>query len=150
MPTFVVVQPDGRELGRLSGANSGSDLATLYRKALSSWKARQADVETVERVAESRPGTETETETETLDAEASENNDARYKPWESVVRIKVVNNLTGRRMIEFGSGTVIYSTPEESIILTCAHIFHIEGSRQAVRAPPVPAQDDGGSLRRPA
>ena len=41
------------------------------------------------------------------------------KPWETVVRIKV----HGQGSIGFGSGTIIYSTPEESIILTCAHIF---------------------------
>ncbi len=128
VPTFVVVQPNGKELGRLSGANSGTDLAALYRKSLASWKATraQAEPETGERVAEA----EAEPETETLDAEAEADNDARYKPWESVVRIKVVNHLSRPTTIEFGSGTVIYSTPEESIILTCAHIFHIEGSRR--------------------
>jgi hypothetical protein len=45
------------------------------------------------------------------------------KPWETVVRIRVL----GKNSVGFGSGTVIYSTPEESLILTCAHIFKIEG-----------------------
>ena len=31
--------------------------------------------------------------------------------------------------IGFGSGTIIHSTPQESIILTCAHIFKLEGGR---------------------
>ncbi|HEU5115766.1 MAG TPA: thioredoxin family protein, partial [Isosphaeraceae bacterium] len=119
VPTFVIVQPDGQELERVSGASSGTDLAALYRKSLASWKATraQAETETGERVAEAEP------EPETLDAEAEADDEARYKPWESVVRIKVVNHLSRPTTIEFGSGTVIYSTPEESIILTCAHIF---------------------------
>jgi hypothetical protein len=49
-------------------------------------------------------------------------------PAETVVRIKV----QGAHSTGFGSGTIIYSTPEESIILTCAHIFKLEGwSKQA-------------------
>ena len=47
------------------------------------------------------------------------------KPWETVVRIRVI----GDRSTGFGSGTVIYSTPEESLILTCAHIFKIDGRK---------------------
>ena len=58
------------------------------------------------------------------------------KPWETVVRIRVQSN----RSTGFGSGTVIYSTPEESLILTCAHIFKLDG-RQAGQTVPVPAQD---------
>jgi hypothetical protein len=49
------------------------------------------------------------------------------KPWETVVRIKVHGNGS----IGFGSGTIIHSTPQESIILTCAHIFKLEGRQQA-------------------
>ncbi len=30
----------------------------------------------------------------------------------------------------FGSGTIIYSSAEESIILTCAHIFRVKGQQQ--------------------
>ena len=44
-------------------------------------------------------------------------------PWATVVRIKVQE----RGPLGFGSGTVISSTPEESIVLTCAHIFHVKG-----------------------
>ncbi len=43
------------------------------------------------------------------------------------MRIRVLNN----RSIGFGSGTIIHSTPEESYILTCAHIFKIDGRKQA-------------------
>ena len=48
------------------------------------------------------------------------------KPWETVVRIRVISP----RSTGFGSGTIIHSTPEESLILTCAHIFKLDG-RQA-------------------
>ena len=53
------------------------------------------------------------------------------KPWETVVRIRVIGN----RSTGFGSGTVISSTEKESLILTCAHIFKIEG-----RKPTAPKQ----------
>jgi thiol-disulfide isomerase/thioredoxin len=52
------------------------------------------------------------------------------KPWQTVVRIRVLSkHSTG-----FGSGTVIYSTPQESLILTCAHIFKLDGRRQVEAA----------------
>src|SRR5262249_47345568 len=49
------------------------------------------------------------------------------KPWATVVRIRVL----GAHSTGFGSGTIIHSTPEESVILTCAHIFKVDGRRQA-------------------
>jgi RNA polymerase sigma factor (sigma-70 family) len=49
------------------------------------------------------------------------------RPWESVVRIKM--HLSEKEW-GFGSGTVIFSTPEESIILTCAHSFRTKRSKQ--------------------
>ena len=49
------------------------------------------------------------------------------KPWETVVRIRVLASGS----VGFGSGTVVYSSPKESLILTCAHIFKLEGQRQA-------------------
>jgi thiol-disulfide isomerase/thioredoxin len=120
VPTFVVVQPGGEELGRISGANTASGLATLYRKSVAGWTADRAEAEPEERVAEAEP------EAPDADSEESEGT-TRYKPWESVVRIRVEPRSN---MVEFGSGTIIYSTPEESVILTCAHIFHLEGSRR--------------------
>ncbi len=61
------------------------------------------------------------------DAQRSEPAFANPKPWETVVRIRVI----GTRSTGFGSGTVIYSSPEESLILTCAHIFKLDGQKQA-------------------
>ena len=49
------------------------------------------------------------------------------KPWETVVRIRVLS----QGAVGFGSGTIIHSSPKESLILTCAHIFKLDGSRQA-------------------
>jgi RNA polymerase sigma factor (sigma-70 family) len=56
----------------------------------------------------------------------------RARPWETVVRVKVFNHLSRPRpTIGFGSGTIIRSTDEESIILTCAHTFWVEESAPA-------------------
>ncbi len=41
------------------------------------------------------------------------------KPWETVVRIKILHD----KSTGFGSGTIILSTPAESLILTSAHQF---------------------------
>lgn len=48
---------------------------------------------------------------------------ANPHPARTVVRIKVV----GQHSTGFGSGTIISSSPEETLVLTCAHIFHVEG-----------------------
>ena len=40
---------------------------------------------------------------------------------------------SSNRSTGFGSGTIIHSTPEESLILTCGHIFKLEG-RKASRS----------------
>src|ERR1700677_3286533 len=49
------------------------------------------------------------------------------KPWQTVVRVRVVD----RRSTGFGSGTIIWSDANEAIILTCAHIFKLDGPKQA-------------------
>ncbi|WP_406698975.1 sigma-70 family RNA polymerase sigma factor [Singulisphaera sp. Ch08] len=63
-----------------------------------------------------RPADRDDNDEPTLDVETNP------KPWETTVRIKVHGNGN----IGFGSGTVIKSTPAESLILTCAHIFVTE------------------------
>jgi RNA polymerase sigma factor (sigma-70 family) len=50
------------------------------------------------------------------------------KPWETAVRVRALH----AKSIGFGSGTVIYSSSDESLILTCAHIFKLDGSRQTL------------------
>lgn len=52
-------------------------------------------------------------------------------PWETVVRIRVL----AEGAVRFGSGTVIQSSPEESLILTCARTFQIEGKPAQPPAP---------------
>lgn len=118
VPTFIVVDPDGRELARTSGAQPAAELANLYREAKSKYLAsrEQARPEAAKAVAVS------DEPDEAPDPAAKPN----PEPWETVVRIKV----HGRGSIGFGSGTVISSTPEESIILTCAHIFKMDGQPQ--------------------
>jgi RNA polymerase sigma factor (sigma-70 family) len=44
------------------------------------------------------------------------------KPWETVVRVRV----QCQDLVNFGSGTIIRSTPEESLIVTCAALFRVE------------------------
>jgi Trypsin-like peptidase domain len=46
----------------------------------------------------------------------------RPKPWETAVRMKIHSTSSN---VGFGSGTIIYSTPEESIVLTAAHYFRL-------------------------
>ncbi len=48
------------------------------------------------------------------------------RPWQTVVRIKI----HGERSVAFGSGTVIVSNTKESVILTCAHIFKVDGGKR--------------------
>ncbi len=146
VPTFIVVEPNGRELGRISGARPANDLASLYRKSLARFDQRQAknvvaqadspeetgeelipNQDEAEDQASPTPGRQDHAEN---GAEAAKT-DSPYHPWETVVRIKIINHLARPRpVIGYGSGTLIYSTPEESIILTCAHIFHIDGVSQ--------------------
>ncbi len=117
IPTFVIVDPDGQELDRLpSGATNAKALARFYNETKKKWQDEQSDdaEPTTDRPDSQDPGS-----------------DSLHRPWETVVRIKVYNNLPKNRpSIGYGSGTVIHSTEDESIILTCAHIFHIEELRE--------------------
>ena len=65
------------------------------------------------------------------------------KPWETVVRIKILHDES----IGFGSGTIIRSTPAETLILTSAHQFK---SDKQVPLPETPIQDQGRPVRRQA
>ena len=129
VPTFIVVDADGREIDRTSGAQPAAQLARFYLKARD--KAR-ASADPDDHEADEEPNAEAEaadaddllTERE-LEARARKR-PVNPKPWETVVRIKV----HGSGSIGFGSGTIIDSSPEESLILTCAHIFKMEGQRQ--------------------
>ena len=116
VPTFVVVDADGRELARVSGLRPASHIAEMYRKAKSGLDSAGDDAE---EVADVEPREEAASPSRKLP-----------QPWETVVRIRIDNNLSHPASIEYGSGTIIRSTHDETIILTCAHIFKIRGARQ--------------------
>jgi thiol-disulfide isomerase/thioredoxin len=141
VPTFIVVDRTGRELSRTKGPQSAPDLARLYNAAaakvqppanynshVGSREKASADADGEDDPGDA--GVKTGRNRDDLAREDGDQTEPTFtnpKPWETVVRIKVLNN----RSIGFGSGTIIHSTPEESLILTCAHIFKIEGRTQA-------------------
>ena len=50
------------------------------------------------------------------------------KPWETAVRMRI----HGKESVSFGSGTIVESTPEKSIVFTAAHYFKVDGFEQFV------------------
>ncbi|QEH37177.1 Thioredoxin [Aquisphaera giovannonii] len=153
VPTFVVIDRAGNELGRSKGSQPASQLAQLYNQARA--KAHPpagprahaqededgGDAE-AEEGADDVPPARTNAALVANDEEPAEDPKARTeseeeaevaaafrnpRPWETVVRIRVES----KGSIGFGSGTVIHSTADEAIILTCAHIFKLDGQRQA-------------------
>ena len=123
VPTFVVIDSSGRALARTSGAQPAEQLVSLYREAkakLATTGAAKAPV--VAEESDERPPPAADSDEKQPKPKRTNPN-----PWETVVRIKVIS----KGAIGFGSGTIIHSTPQESIILTCAHIFKSEGPRQA-------------------
>jgi hypothetical protein len=145
VPAFIVVDRAGQELGRISGARSANELARFYKtsaaKAQPSDDAgshvgshgdrRSGDDEDADRDDEARdlekPTPRPRKVSIRRDDEADRAAPAfsNPKPWETVVRIRII----GSRSTGFGSGTVISSTEKESLILTCAHIFKIDGRK---------------------
>jgi thiol-disulfide isomerase/thioredoxin len=144
VPTFIVVDGSGRELDRTSGAQPAAELAKFYKAAAA--KARppvnsNAHAGSREDGAGGGADDDSDNQSDTEAKSGGNHNDARPqgdreqsrpaftnpKPWETVVRIRVQSN----RSTGFGSGTVIESTPEESLIVTCAHIFKLDGRKQA-------------------
>ena len=125
VPTFIVADPSGRELARTSAVQSALKLSTFYREAKAKFHARAPRREPVE--------ADDGEDADRQDEEAAPADDppvaarTNPKPWETGVRIRID---TGNGMMGFGSGTVIYSTAKETVILTCAHIFKLEGRRQ--------------------
>ncbi len=107
VPTFVRVDGSGRETGRVSGSMSSVRLADFYNGG------RARPVTPDGRLEDP--------------AEPSLTEEKSPRPWETVVRIKVHHSETEWG---FGSGTVIHSTPDESVILTSAHNLRIKGMKQ--------------------
>jgi thiol-disulfide isomerase/thioredoxin len=148
VPTFIVIDASGRELGRSKGFQPVSELQRFYLKAAAKIQPRQnsnahvgsEDDDSGDRSTEGvrsddePPVKRASRRTEQADRPEDEA-DAQSEPmpvnpkgWESSVRIKVV----GKNTVGFGSGTIIYSTPKESLILTCAHIFKLDGRVKSV------------------
>jgi len=137
VPTFIVVDGSGRELDRTSGLQPAADLARFYNAAAD--KARPAADSGTS--LKSRRGSRGNDDGDDTDpggqrddqdrpGEPAQTSFTNPKPWKTVVRIRVI----GAHSTGFGSGTVISSTPEDSIILTCAHIFKLEGRKQVSAA----------------
>ena len=120
VPTFVVIDPDGHELARTSGAQPALNLANLYREAKSKYLAAHEPAPADDAADSASKSGEKSPEPEPKPTKTNPD------PWETVVRVKV----HGHGSIGFGSGTIIASNAEESLILTCAHVFHIDGRQQ--------------------
>jgi thiol-disulfide isomerase/thioredoxin len=146
VPTFIVVDPQGRELDRTSGSQPAAQLARFYLDAKAKAQppansrahasddgdddgdgdADKADVDRdVATAARSRADQNAGPERD--DERQAGPEFQNPKPWETVVRIRVL----AQGSVGFGSGTVIQSSEKETLILTCAHIFKLEGPRQA-------------------
>jgi thiol-disulfide isomerase/thioredoxin len=143
VPTFIAADGSGRELDRISGLHSARELARFYKSAIANAQPPASSNAHVGSRRDARSGA---SDDDDGDAERrSRRNDAdrpedqsepaasrltNPKPWQTVVRIRVIgNHSTG-----YGSGTIIHSTPDESLILTCGHIFKVEGRRQFTAA----------------
>jgi thiol-disulfide isomerase/thioredoxin len=143
VPTFVVVDAAGRELDRTVGPQSAAALSRFYLAAKAKAQppnnsnahvgagddSRGASDDGDDEPTEARPRTRRDDPDDRPEPETQRSNTlGNPHPAETVVRIKVL----GQHSTGFGSGTIIHSTPEQSLILTCAHIFKLEGSRQAL------------------
>jgi thiol-disulfide isomerase/thioredoxin len=162
VPTFIVVDGSGRELDRTSGLQPASVLERFYLAAREKAQppsqpdahavpgddARADDGDDEEEPARPvrrirrQPARDVDQERDGDDDRPGPGGDRPAQsfvnphPAQTVVRIKV----QGPHSTGFGSGTIIYSSPEESLILTCAHIFKLEGRRQQVRPSEFPHQ----------
>ncbi len=124
-PTFIVVDEDGRALGRVEGARPAQELATLYREAQAKVRTRPAARQVARR-------DDLEVPAGSEDEQAASASSPNPKPWQTVVRIRM---KMGHGYEGVGSGTVIDSDANSSLILTCAHIFKEDG-----RKTPPPSQ----------
>jgi thiol-disulfide isomerase/thioredoxin len=168
VPTFVVVDRSGRELDRTSGLQPASVLERFYLAARAKAvppddapaDARDADADAgAEQRQPARPvrragrqpareldqdqdpdGDDDRSDDEDDQPRGGDDQLAKHfanpHPVRTVVRIKV----QGPHSTGFGSGTIIYSSPEMSVILTCAHIFKLEGRSKQVPPSQFPSQ----------
>ncbi len=130
VPTFIVVDARGKELARTQGMMPATQLASFYNETKLKAAAGASPVEEARERAEPE-----DTPSEGQHAAALVN----PNPWETVVRIKM--HLSDSEW-GFGSGTIIYSSADESIILTCAHIFRVKGQQPSPKNFRVPISID--------
>jgi hypothetical protein len=144
LPTIVAIDRAGHRLARTKRPRPAAELARLRGTAVgsvatSSKSNALAEVQDTRRslaggnALDDEPDEQEPKRTADVAADEHENESSAQEvvtlpdPWKTAVRIRVLNS----RSVRFGSGTIISSTPEKSIILTCAHIFRLEGCRQA-------------------
>jgi thiol-disulfide isomerase/thioredoxin len=153
VPTFVVVDRSGQELDRTSGLQPAASLERFYLAARAKAQppsqpnagddARADDGDRDGSAPpERRVRRQQQRSRDDDDDRAQPGDDPPAKPLtnphpaQTVVRIKV----QGPHSTGLGSGTIIYSSPEESLILTCAHIFKMEGRNKQVPPSQFPRQ----------
>ncbi len=162
VPTFIVIDGSGRVLDRTAGLQPAAGLARFYQAAAvkaqpptnsnahvgSGERAGDDDGDDADSDSDEPPRRIVRGQNAADRPEESDDRDeppfSNPKPWETVVRIKVMN----AHSIGFGSGTVIHSTPEESLIITCAYLQ--ARWPPASSAFPVPAPDHDRPVRRQA
>lgn len=125
VPTFIVVDPSGRVLARTTGVQPALKLAGIYKEAKAKFRSRASSKAPADEDVDAE--SDDDDEPEAPASEPATPTRVNPKPWETGVRIRID---TSQGMMGFGSGTVIYSSAEQTIILTCAHIFKLEGRRQ--------------------
>ena len=148
VPTFIVVDARGREIDRTSGLQSAAELARFYMAARAkaqppansnahagaddeARRGRDPD----DRMSPPEPGRDRQN----VPAIAMRCGDpaGRGRAGRDLGQSPPVGDRgpdQGHRSHHstgFGSGTIIHSSPEESLILTCAHIFKLDGREQA-------------------
>lgn len=135
VPTFIVVDDQGNALARTKGYQPARQIADLYNQSQSRMAPANAnahddaddDHHAVDEITDDPRRTEG---AEITDRDATEQA-SNPLPWKTIVRFKIDDPHT--RRIGFGSGTVIDSNDQESLILTCAHLFKIENSPRQYR-----------------
>ena len=129
VPTFIVADRQGRELARTKGVIPAAELASLYNNAKLKAEDSEGGSPSIETQSTSDRSEDDPAPDDNRPTDRAETNPL---PWETVVRIKM--HLSNKEW-GFGSGTIIYSDANESIILTCAHIFRdSRGQQQALKS----------------
>lgn len=151
IPAFIIVDPSGKMLGRSEGLQDASKLASQFRRVKADWQVARSKAEQQVAAASDIPENSDDQPAvgansnavghhpsfgEPGETEDSAKEAAHPKPWQTVVRIVV----HGGGVMGFGSGTIIESTDNHSLILTCAHIFKIDNARNQYRPSEFPRQ----------